>query len=215
MLSVLQVLALDIGTDLLPALALGAERPEPKAMARPPRSRNARLLDGRVLGRAFAFLGPIEAAASMAMLPVGAALFFGWPGEPLPDGGLEAATLSGMVFAAIVMMQMINAFECRAERDSLFAIGPLSNRLLLVAVGLEAAVLMGFLYLPPIWRALGHRPLTLTQWLPVLATPWILLAAEETRKAVARRARRLDIRETTVRKDSGRWVRLSPSTRDR
>ena len=37
MLSVLQVLALDIGTDLLPALALGAERPAPDVMQRPPR----------------------------------------------------------------------------------------------------------------------------------------------------------------------------------
>jgi magnesium-transporting ATPase (P-type) len=190
MISVLQVLALDIGTDLLPALALGAERPEPQAMARPPRSRGARLLDGRVLARAFGFLGPIEAAASMAMLLVGAAMFFGWPAVPLSSGGVEAATLSGMVFAAIVVMQMINAFECRAEPDSLFSIGPLSNRLLLLAVGLEAAILIGFLYLPPIWRALGHRPLTLMQWLPVLVTPWILLSAEEFRKFVVRRDRR-------------------------
>jgi magnesium-transporting ATPase (P-type) len=142
------------------------------------------------LARAFGFLGPIEAAASMAMLPIGAALFFGWPAGPLPSGGAATATLSGMVFAAIVVMQMTNAFECRAETDSLFSIGPRSNRLLLVAVGVEAAVLIGFLYLPPIWRALGHRPLTVTQWLPVLSAPWVLLIAEEARKALVRRARR-------------------------
>ena len=64
MISVLQVLALDIGTDLLPALALGAERPEPGVMERPPRAKDARLLDRRVLGRAFGFLGPVEATAS-------------------------------------------------------------------------------------------------------------------------------------------------------
>ena len=84
MISVLQVLALDIGTDLLPALALGAEKPEPGVMERPPRAKGARLLDRRVLGRAFGFLGPVEATASMAMLPIGAALFFGWPDSPLP-----------------------------------------------------------------------------------------------------------------------------------
>jgi magnesium-transporting ATPase (P-type) len=40
-LSVLQILALDIGTDLLPALALGAEAPEPGVMERPPRRPDA------------------------------------------------------------------------------------------------------------------------------------------------------------------------------
>ena len=187
MLSVLQVLALDIGTDLLPALALGAERPEPGVMERPPRSRSARLLDGRVLGRAFGFLGPIEAAASMAMLPLGAALFFGWPAEPLPSAGMQLDILSTMVFAAIVLMQMANAFECRSTPASLFSIGPLSNRLLVGAVLVEALTLLAFVYVPPIRNALGQHPLTTAQWLLVLVTPWVLLAAEEGRKAIVRR----------------------------
>src|SRR6266545_2635710 len=100
-LSVLQILALDIGTDLLPALALGAERPSPGVMRRRPRSRDARSLDRRVLARAFGFLGPVEAAASLALLPAGAALWFGWrPGAPLPADSPALATLSTTVFAA-------------------------------------------------------------------------------------------------------------------
>jgi magnesium-transporting ATPase (P-type) len=186
MISVLQVLALDIGTDLLPALALGAERPEPGVMDRPPLPKRARLLDRRVMGRAFGFLGPTEAALSMAMLPLGAALFFDWPLTPLPDSGPTVATLSTMVFAAIVSMQMAVAFECRATPASLFSIGPLSNRLLVGAVAIEALVLMAFVYLPPVQRVLGHQPLTATQWLPVILTPFLLLAAEESRKLVVR-----------------------------
>jgi hypothetical protein len=77
-LSVLQILALDIGTDLLPALARA------------------------VLARAFGLLGPVEAVASLAMLPVGAALYFGWrPGMPLPAGGPALATLAGRPGAAV------------------------------------------------------------------------------------------------------------------
>ena len=186
MLSVLQVLALDIGTDLLPALALGAERPEPGTMSRPPRIRSERLLNGRVLGRAFGFLGPVEAVVSMAMLPVGAALFFGWPAEALPTSGTEKAVLSTMVFGAIVAMQMANAFECRATPASLFAIGPLRNRLLVGAVGLEALALAVFVYFPPLAHALGQHALTAAQWIPVLITPWILLGAEELRKSIVR-----------------------------
>jgi magnesium-transporting ATPase (P-type) len=186
MISVLQVLALDIGTDLLPAVALGGEKPEGAVMDRPPRRRTARLLDRAVLGRAFGFLGPVEAVLSMALLPLGAAAFFGWPGQPLPGGGEPKAMLSTMVFAAIVVMQMANAFECRSNPASLFSIGPFSNRLLVGAVLVEAVALVGFVYLPPIQGALGQAPLGPTQWALVLVTPWIFLGAEELRKAVVR-----------------------------
>ena len=189
MITVLQVLALDIGTDLLPALALGAEAPEPGIMERPPRTRAARLLDRNVFGRAFGFLGPVEAAVSMAMLPIGAALFFGWPGEPLPASGIDQELLSTMVFAAIVAMQMANAFECRSNPASLFSIGPLSNRLLVGAVGVEALMLLAFVYVPPVAAVLGQQPLAVAQWVPILITPWILIAAEESRKAIVRRHR--------------------------
>jgi magnesium-transporting ATPase (P-type) len=188
MISVLQVLALDIGTDLLPALALGAEVPEVGVMARPPRLRRARLLDAAVLGRAFAFLGPVEALASMAMLPLGAMLFFGWtPGKALPASTPEITALSGMVFASIVLLQMANALECRSPRRSLLTREILSNRLLVGAIAAEALILLVFLYLPALAMILGQAPLPAAQWLPVLVTPFVLVGAEELRKLVARR----------------------------
>jgi magnesium-transporting ATPase (P-type) len=187
-LTVLQVLALDIGTDLLPALALGAEHPETGVMDRPPRSRQARLLDARVLGRAFGFLGPVEAIVSMSMLWIGAALFFGWSfGGELPGSGMPLAVLSTMVFAAIVTMQMANSLECRSTPASLWTIGPLGNRLLLGAIGLEAVALAVFVYVPPVATALRQHPLTAEQWLVVLPAPFLLLGAEEIRKAIVRR----------------------------
>jgi magnesium-transporting ATPase (P-type) len=134
MITVLQVLALDIGTDILPALALGAERPEPGVMQRPPRSRRARLLDRRVLGRAFGFLGPVEATLSMAMLPLGAAVYFGWPAQALPRAGTDKLALSTMVFASIAVMQMAVALQCRGTPASLRSIRPFGNPLLNAAL---------------------------------------------------------------------------------
>ena len=207
MISVLQVLALDIGTDLLPALALGAERPEVGVMDRPPRSKKQKLLDGHVLGRAFGFLGPVEAAASMLMVPIGAALFFGWAlGQPLPTDGVERDTLSAMVFAAIVAMQMANAFECRSDPASLFAIGPLANRLLVGAVGTEALALLAFIYIPGLRHALGGAPLHWQQWLLVLVTPFVLVGAEELRKAVARARHRRSPLGALQNPDAAKWV---------
>jgi sodium/potassium-transporting ATPase subunit alpha len=123
-----------VGTDILPALALGAERPEPGVMQRPPRSRRARLLDRRVLGRAFGFLGPVEATLSMAMLPLGAAVYFGWPAQALPRAGTDKLALSTMVFASIAVMQMAVALQCRGTPASLRSIRPFGNPLLNAAL---------------------------------------------------------------------------------
>jgi magnesium-transporting ATPase (P-type) len=190
LLSVLQVLALDIGTDLLPALALGAERPEAGVMERMPRDRESRLLDAKVMGRAFGFLGPIEAFVSLAIVvPITAAVWFGWrPWAALPDG--EVATLSAAVFASIVLMQMANAYACRSNPASVVAIGPFSNRLLNYAVGVEAVALLAFIYLPGLYHALGGRPLAAGQWIAPLVAPFLLLGAEEARKAIVRRRAR-------------------------
>ncbi len=60
-LTVMQILAIDLGTDMIPALALGTEAPEPGIMNRPPRPRNERLLNRKVLIRSYLFLGSIQA----------------------------------------------------------------------------------------------------------------------------------------------------------
>jgi magnesium-transporting ATPase (P-type) len=187
-LTVLQVLALDIGTDILPALGLGIEAAEPGIMAQPPRSRKARLLDARVLGRAFGFLGPVEAATSMAIMLASAALFLGWtPGRALPASGPGLATLSTILFAAIVLLQMANAFQCRSTSTSVFRMSPLSNRFLVAAVASEAALLLALVYFAPLSGLLGQRPLAGQNWLPILLAPLVLVAAEEIRKLVVRR----------------------------
>lgn len=194
MISVLQVLALDIGTDLLPALALGAEQPEPGVMSRPPRTRAARLLDGRVLARSFGFLGPIEAILSLAMVPIGAAIFFGWPGIALPASGVDKAVLSTMLFCSIVLCQQAVALSCRRTPASIMSIGPFSNTLLNAALAVELCLLGVMVYVPVVSRVLGQHPLTPEQWLPVIVTPFVLLGAEEVRKGVVR-ARRVHVRD--------------------
>jgi magnesium-transporting ATPase (P-type) len=65
-LVVMQVLAVDLGTDLVPAIALGTERAEPGVMERPPRPRRERLLNARVLGRVYGFVGLLVGVAGLA-----------------------------------------------------------------------------------------------------------------------------------------------------
>jgi magnesium-transporting ATPase (P-type) len=56
----MQILAIDLGTEILPALALGQERAEPGLMERPPRRRSDGVVTRALLVRAWLFLGLIE-----------------------------------------------------------------------------------------------------------------------------------------------------------
>jgi magnesium-transporting ATPase (P-type) len=172
-IGVLQVLALDIGTDLLPALALGAE-PAHHTSLRPAGERH--LLDPLVRRRAFAVLGPTEALVAMSAFLVSMSVS-GWrPGDTFPGGdALEAA--SGAAFAAIVIGQLAAAFACRSTTQRPGQIGWTSNRLLLGAVAAEVVLLAGFLFLGPVARVLDHQPPSIAGWcVAILAAPAVLLA---------------------------------------
>ncbi len=173
-LGVLQILCLDIGTDLLPALALGAERPAPDVLRRSPTGRH--LVDRSLLVRVFGVLGPVEAAVEMAAFTV-ALLLAGWrPGGDEPAGPALAAA-SGAAFAAVVFGQMANAFACRSARYPPWKLGWASNRLVVGAVVVELAALAAFLFLGPVASALDHAvPRLWPAAVALLAFPAVLCA---------------------------------------
>ncbi|WP_459723263.1 cation-translocating P-type ATPase [Actinophytocola sp. KF-1] len=177
-LTVLQVLALDIGTDLLPALALGGEPANPRTMNGP--ARTGKLIDGRLVRRAFGVLGPTEAAVSMlAFLTVLLASGWTWGSTPA-----ALATASGALFAAVVLGQLANAYACRSESRWIGRVGVTGNRLLTYAVGFELAMLAVFLLVPPLPELLGgHAPTALGWGMALLAVPAVLIA-DAVQKAV-------------------------------
>ncbi|RBY84791.1 cation-transporting P-type ATPase [Blastococcus sp. TF02A-26] len=184
-LSVLQVLSLDIATDLLPALALGAEPSSPRVLDGPPPRR--RLVDGGLLRRALGVLGPVEATVAMGAfltVLVGA----GWSyGEDVSSGTLAGA--SGAAFTAVVLGQFANAFACRSTSRPAWRLGWRGNRLLVGAVAVELLVLVAMLAVPAVADLLGHRPPPLDGLLvAVLAVPAVLLV-DALAKSVARSRR--------------------------
>jgi calcium-translocating P-type ATPase len=185
-LTIVQILAVDLGTDLVPALALGAEAPAPDTMAQPPRRRDERLLSWALVARAYLWLGLLEAAAAMA------AFFFvlhggGWtygealaPSDPLY---LEATTAC---LAAIVVTQMVNVFLCRDDRRSAFAFGLASNPLILWGLAVEAALILAIVYTPLGQALFGTAPLPAAAWAFMVPFALAMLVLEEGRKALAR-----------------------------
>jgi magnesium-transporting ATPase (P-type) len=172
-IGVLQVLALDIGTDVLPALALGAEPPTSRSLGT--RASTGQLLDRRVLSRAFGVLGPAEVIASLGAFTI--VLYEGgWRFGTLP-GAASLATASGTAFAAIVLGQLANAFACRSESRPAWRVDPRRNPLLLGAIVVELMMLLAFLGVPPLADALGGSLPTPLGWaLASTAIPVVLLA---------------------------------------
>jgi magnesium-transporting ATPase (P-type) len=173
-LGVLQVLCLDIGTDILPAVALGAEPSSPGALAQPPLGRH--LVDRFLLFRAFGVLGLTESIVEMVAFLVVLSCA-GWrPSSPFPSGATLLAA-SGAAFTAVVAGQMANAFACRSASLWPGKLGWFSNRHLVLAVFCEAAMLAGFLYLPPVAKLLGQEPPNAVGYLTaLLAIPAVLMA---------------------------------------
>ncbi len=182
-LGVLQILALDIGTDIVPALALGVEPPSPHAMDR--RSGGRHLLDRRVLLRVFAVLGPTEALVGMTAF-LATLLAGGWrPGADAPSDSL-LLTASGATFTAIVLGQVANAFACRSTVLPVWRVPPRRNRFLLAAVLVEFTLLVAFLA-PPLGQLLEQTFPDVTGWaVASLAIPAVLLV-DTVHKTVRRR----------------------------
>ncbi|WP_433520207.1 cation-translocating P-type ATPase [Nocardia pseudovaccinii] len=192
-LTVLQLLAIDVGTETLPALALGREPAEPGIMRKPPRSRNEPVIRTPMLLRAWLFLGVICAALAMA------GFFYvlmraGWhpgdatgSGQPLHHAYQQATT---MTFLGLVMGQIGTAFAARTEHASLRSIGVLSNPLLLWGIAFELALTAAIIYLPLLQTALGTASLTPGMLAFTAPYPIIVWGADELRRWLLRNKNR-------------------------
>ncbi len=152
-ITALQILAIDLGTETLPALALGVEAPEPGVMDVPPRSKKQGVVDKLLLFRGYVFLGLLNTAAVLA------AYFYvlyqgGWSfgmqleaheTEFLNPLHLKATTI---VFFGIVVMQIANVFACRSEKHSAFKIGFFNNKLILWGIVFELVLAAVLIYVP-------------------------------------------------------------------
>jgi magnesium-transporting ATPase (P-type) len=189
-LTVMQILAIDLGTDLVPALGLGAEAPEPGIMTRPPRSPKERIVNGAVLARAYLWQGGLEILLSLvAFFHAYAARGFAL-GSALPMSGPVYRFATTLTLAGIVACQIGNVFGCRTSHESVFKVGLGSNRLVLLGVGVELCLILCLVYIPFFQGVFGLVPLALKDWAFISAFPFVMLFCEEARKWVVRRRER-------------------------
>jgi calcium-translocating P-type ATPase len=188
-LTVMEILAIDLGTDTLPALALSREPAEPGLMDRPPRGRTQGVISRGMLARSWGFLGLISATLVMAgfFLTLRHA---GWqpgaatgPGTPLNLSYRQATTVAWL---GIVTCQVGTAFAVRTDRASLRQVGVFSNKPLLAAIAVALAFAALVVYLPAMHRFFGTAALSGGQLATVAPFPFIVWGADEIRRWLIR-----------------------------
>jgi magnesium-transporting ATPase (P-type) len=186
-ITALQILAIDLGTETLPALALGVEKPEPGVMDQPPRDRKRGIVDKLLLFRGYVYLGLLNTAAVLIgyfMVLIQGGWRLGVALEPVETAFTNPLHIKAttMVFVGIVVMQIANIFSCRSEQLSAFRIGFLSNRLILLGIAFELLFTAALLYVPFLQGVFTTTPLGLREWLLLLGMMAVVFLMEEARK---------------------------------
>jgi len=188
-LNVMHILSVDLGTDIVPALALGAEPPEPGVMDRPPRSLHDHVVTGAMLRRAYFWLGPVQSLAAMS------AFYYqywtnGYWGRwlDLPSSGPLYRSATAMALAAVVTTQIGNLFAQRSERLSFLRLPPTGNRLIWIGIATELILIVAIVYVPFLQEIIGTAAFDPINWVFLaLWAPALLLVDEMRKWLIARR----------------------------
>ena len=186
-LTVILILSIDLGTDIVPALGLGAEPPETDVMKRKPRPRNERLLSRNLLFMSYGIVGVVQAAAGFFSYFV--ILYSGgweWGQQLPPSDPLYRTAITGF-FASIIICQVADVIICRTRRQSLLTVGIFTNKLVFLGIGTELLLLALISYVPVFNTFFGTAPLEL--WQLGLSVPFALLIlfGDEVRRVFVRR----------------------------
>ncbi len=186
-LTVILILSIDLGTDIVPALGLGAEPPETDVMKRGPRKRSERLLTRNLLIMSYGVIGMLQAAAGFFSYFV--ILYAGgweWGQDLTSSDPLYRTAITGF-FASIIICQVADVIICRTRRQSLFTVGVFTNKLVFVGIATELLLLAFIAYVPVGNTFFGTAPLE--PWQLALSVPFAvaIFLGDEMRRYLVRR----------------------------
>jgi Ca2+-transporting ATPase len=189
-LTVLGILAIDLGMDIPPSLALTLEPPEPGIMDRPPRAKHSRLFDIATLLRSFYIGTMIGLVALFWCFSIWSQAGWrlglgGWPSTPAQVQAYLKGTTA--VIAGIMAGQLGTLIATRTNVTSAFSLSPLRNRWLIPGVLAEIGILSAIVYLPPLQAVFTTSAFPPITWVYLYAFVPVILLFEETRKFLVRR----------------------------
>ena len=186
-ITVVQILSIDLITDILPAIGLGNEPPEADIMVRPPRRREERLVSLKTFLRSYGIIGPTEAFMSFVV-------FFlilyggGWVwGADLADTSILYMQAAGAFLATIIFSQIGNVNACRTNRQSAVRQVMQFNPWIIFGIAVEVLFIFAIIYVPVFHWFFTTSPVDLKVWPVILMAPFAIFGVEEVRKFLVRK----------------------------
>ncbi|MFA5925569.1 MAG: cation-transporting P-type ATPase [Parcubacteria group bacterium] len=181
-ITAVQILAIDLGTDIFPSLALGVEPAESGNLKRKPFDPKERLIG------AFGFWRLVYVGFIMTTGAIAAFLWSmkrgGWDfGEKIDFDSVLYIKSTAATYAVLAMTQMANLMQARSEKLSVFKIGFFKNRLLIGSIFISVGMVLAFQYIPFFQKYLHMSPIDFWDWLVVAGATLAVFFFEEARKA--------------------------------
>jgi Ca2+-transporting ATPase len=185
-LTAILILCIDVGTDVLPAVALGIDPSEPGIMNRKPRDPKEKIMTKPFVER-YLYLGLIMGALVMGTY-IWTLYRYGWSwGQVITDDSQVHLKGSSVAFALLVIIQMVNAFNSRSEKNSIFKLGFFTNPFLLGAIAISILTTIAIVEIPFMQTYLHTTSLNFSDWSIILGASLIVLVVEEMRKIFVRK----------------------------
>lgn len=197
-LTVLLVIMIDLGTDLVPAISLGEEQPDDDVLDYPPRDPNKPILNKHVLLRAYTYLGVIEGIMLFViffitwfdfgfsineMRSLTTAIADGTADENVMYVYKYAITLA---FGSVIASQIGNILVCRSSHQSFFKSLKKKNNLMIWGIVIEIVLFLLIAYAPWMQMLFGTAAPKLQHLALLLICPIVLIIMEEFRKWIVR-----------------------------
>ena len=188
-ITAVQILAIDLGTDVFPSLALGVEPAETLPTGRQAGNTkrktfdpNERLIGSFGFGRLF-YIGFIMATGAIVAF-LWSMKRGGWNfGEKIDFSSALYIKSTAVTYAVLSMTQMANLMQARSEKLSVFKIGFFKNRWLIGSIFISVGMLLAFMYIPFFQKYLHMSPIDFWDWLVVIGATLAVFIFEEARKA--------------------------------
>ena len=176
----LQLLWINLVTDGLPALALGVDPSEPGVMDRPPRDARESILSAR---------RQLQVVWQGLVMTVSVLVLYYWVAPGIP--GTSADQARTMLFSALVLTQLLHAFDFRRAEATVWHPSSLANRWLVLSLGGSMALQAAIIYVPALSQVFKTAPLSGVQWVAVMgAAALSVVVIDATKLITARRAAR-------------------------
>lgn len=180
-LSAVQILSIDLGTNMIPAFALGLEPREPDVLSSDKPKANESVISKLDVKRML-YIGTMMAVTSVSAFWYSMYRGGWWLGQPVDATGLLYVKSTTVAYAALAICQLANMLQARSPKYSIFQIGFWRNPYAIFAIIFALILLLTFMYVPFIANVVRMSPIDATDWLVATSGSVIIFVAEEVRK---------------------------------